>query len=85
MRTHQDCFETIEKLLGELGMGYRVGRMKREDEDINIERVYVMACRAHKLHRARVDLIGIFDQVMQFEEMLPKVKELIMRKLTDSA
>ena len=75
----------MEKLLGELGMGYRVGRMKRDDTEINIERVYVMACRAHKLHRARIELISIFDHVVKFEQMLPRIREQILRRLTDSA
>ena len=68
LKGHQDCYVTIQALLQEVGMGYRVQRMKREESQINIERVYVLACRAHKLHRARIDLLNIFDHIIQFEE-----------------
>ena len=47
--------------------------------------MYVLACRAHKLHRARIELVNIFDQIVQLEEMLPKLKQLIMSKLAGSA
>lgn len=65
-------------------MGYRADRMQRDESQVNIERVYVMACRAHKLHRARIDLISIFEQIIMFEEKLPKLKQLIMSNLTGS-
>ena len=74
LRAHQDCYSTIQQLLTELGMGYRVARMQREESEVTIERVYVLACRAHKLHRARIELVTIFDQIVQLEEMLPKLK-----------
>jgi hypothetical protein len=65
-------------------MGYRADRMQREESQLNIERVYVMACRAHKLHRARIELISIFEQIILFEEKLPKLKHLIMSNLMAS-
>ena len=67
--------------MGELGMGYRVERMRREESQIDIERVYTLVCRAHKLYRARIDLVSIFDSIIQFEALLPKVKQQIICKL----
>ena len=55
-------------------MGYRARRMQRDDTQIDLERVYVMACRAHKLHRARNDLINVFRMINQVESILPNVK-----------
>ena len=66
-------------------MGYRVNRMMRDESEIDIERVYVMACRAHKLHRARIDLVGIFDLIIQLEDKLPRIKQLIMNRLARSS
>ena len=85
LKAHKESLDTITNLLVELGMGYRVARMQREESQINIERVYVMTCRAHKLHRARMELINIFDGITQIEELLPKLKRRIMSKLTDSS
>lgn len=66
-------------------MGNRVDRMRREESLIDTERVYVLVCRAHKLYRARIDLIRIFDSIIQLEEMLPKLKKLVMSKLAGSS
>ena len=71
--------------MDELGMGYRVDRMRREESQIDIERVYTLVCRAHKLYRARIDLVSIFDSIIQLEEMLPKVKKLIMSEISGSS
>ena len=84
LKAHQDCFNTIQKMLTELGMGYRCARMLREENDVTMERVYVLACRAHKLHRARIELVNIFDHIIQLEDMLPKVKQMVMSKLAVS-
>ena len=59
--------------------------MLRDESQIDIERVYVMACRAHKLHRARIDLLGIFENIIQLEDKLPRVKRLILSKLARSS
>ena len=42
----------------------------------------MLVCRAHKLHRARIDLMSIFDLIVQFEEKLPKIKHLVIRNLS---
>ena len=84
-RAHSDCHQTIQMLLSELGMGYRAARMEREESQIDVKRVYVMVCRAHKLHRARIELINIFDLIIQLEDLLPRVKSLIMSKLTSQS
>ena len=65
-------------------MGYRAERMGRDDSQINVERVYVLACRAHKLQRSRVELINIFENIIKMEEALPRVKQVIMNKLMAS-
>ena len=65
-------------------MSYRAERMGRGDNQINVERVYVLACRAHKLHRSRVELINIFENIIKMEEALPRVKQVIMNKLMAS-
>lgn len=65
-------------------MGYRAKRMQRDETQIDIERVYVMACRAHKLHRARNELVSIFKSICELEELLPRVKQLVMAKLASS-
>ena len=70
LRSHKDCFKTIQILLTEQGMGYRATRMERDESQIDIERVYVMTCRAHKLHRARKDLVEIFLMIQKFEALL---------------
>ena len=75
----------MQRLLTELGMGYRVSRMQRNEEQIDIERVYVMVCRTHKLHRARIELINIFELIIKIEDILPKVKQMIMSKLRVSS
>ena len=66
-------------------MGYRVERMRREESLIDLERVWTLLCRAHKLYRARIDVISILDSIIQLEEMLPKVKQQIMSKLAGSS
>ena len=66
-------------------MGYRARRMQRDEPEIDIERVYVMACRAHKLYRARTELIDIFKMIDQLDEMLPRVKQSVMGKLAVSS
>ena len=81
LRTHEEAFQTVQKLLSEMGMGYRAKRMKRDESLIDLERVYVMTCRAHKLHRARIELVAIFKSISELEELLPMVKELVMSKL----
>ena len=43
--------------MNEIGMGYRAQRMLRDESQITVERIYVLACRAHKLHRARIELV----------------------------
>lgn len=85
VRAHEECFNTIGMLLNELGMGYRARRMQRDDKQIDIERVYVMSCRAHKLHRARNELIKIFKMIKQLEDMLPRVKQLVMGKIAQQS
>eukprot|EP00353_Schmidingerella_taraikaensis_P009226 CAMPEP_0185569100 /NCGR_PEP_ID=MMETSP0434-20130131/1836_1 /TAXON_ID=626734 ORGANISM="Favella taraikaensis, Strain Fe Narragansett Bay" /NCGR_SAMPLE_ID=MMETSP0434 /ASSEMBLY_ACC=CAM_ASM_000379 /LENGTH=71 /DNA_ID=CAMNT_0028183787 /DNA_START=2812 /DNA_END=3027 /DNA_ORIENTATION=- len=44
-----------------------------------------MACRAHKLFRARAELIDIFKMIDALEEMLPRVKQSVMGKLAVSS
>ena len=85
LKTHQECFSTIQVLLNELGMGYRARRMQRDGAQIDLERVYIMSCRAHKLHRARGDLIKIFRMIDQVEDILPRVKQLVMAKIAQQS
>ena len=44
-----------------------------------------MACRAHKLHRARAELIDIFKMIDALEEMLPRVKQMVLGQLAHSS
>lgn len=40
-----------------------------------------MTCRAHKLYRARNELIVIIKGICELEALLPRVKQLVMGKL----
>lgn len=63
-------------------MGYRAARMQRDEGQINVERVYVLVCRAHKLQRVRIELVNIFDLIVHFGELLPKIKQSVIRNLS---
>lgn len=47
----------------EVGLGSRAKRMIREANAKTVERIFVLACRAHKVYRARSDLVSIFKLV----------------------
>lgn len=84
-KTNEQCMAVLGSLLGELSLGYRFTRMLREDNELNLERVYTLACRAHKLFRARSELVSIFEQILRFERELPHAKQQIMTHLQRSS
>lgn len=61
VKSHDKIMDTLAVLMHEMGLGCRLGRMQRRDEDKTLDRIYVLACRAHKLYKAREQLIQIFS------------------------
>ena len=61
-------------LMNEMGLGGRLGRMKRNDDEKTLDRIYVLACRAHKLYKAREQLIVIFSQIVDLRQEMVQVK-----------
>ena len=64
--------------MDEVGLGSRSKRMLRDDDAKTIDRIYVLACRAHKVYRARADLINIFKLVHKAEVEIPKARKLLI-------
>jgi len=67
----------------EIGLGYRFQRMKKQEHDKNLDRIYVLACRARKLHKSRDELIRIFRLVLRFEKTVPKLRQFLITSLAD--
>ena len=61
--------------MNEIGLGYRLDRMQRDENQKNLDRIYVLACRAHKLYKARQSLIQIFSQIVHLRQEMPIVKK----------
>ena len=68
MKSHDKIMDTLSVLMHEMGLGCRLGRMQRSDGEKTLDRIYILACRAHKLYKAREQLIQIFSQIGELKQ-----------------
>ena len=74
VRSHDKIMSTLAVLMNEMGLGGRLGRMQRSDDEKTLDRIYVLACRAQKLYKAREQLIVIFSQIVDLRREMAQVK-----------
>ena len=85
IRSHDKIMDTLSVLMNEIGLGYRIDRMQRDESQKNLERCYVLACRAHKLYKARQTLISIFSQIVYLRQEMPIVKKQLLSLIQDKS